>query len=144
MQSGINHFRHKFGYIAAITSSRANHRGADRAEFTAGREQNRFNTTHSLIEVSHLEFVVEIATKSQPANDRVGSLFSTEIDQKAVNKRHFDTGDISDSILDEGHPLSHGEDTVFRGVHGHSDDDLVDEFGCPDHDVNMTEGDGVK
>ena len=50
MQRGIHPSRHKLGYIAAITSSRANHRGADRAEFTAGREQNRFNTAHSLIE----------------------------------------------------------------------------------------------
>ena len=91
MQSGINHFRHKFGYIAAITSSRANHRGADRAEFTAGREQNRFNTTHSLIEVSHLEFVVEVATKSQPADDRVSSHFGAEVDQQSVNERHLDT-----------------------------------------------------
>ena len=144
MQSGINHFRHKFGYIAAITSSRANHRGADRAEFTAGREQNRFNTAHSLIEVSHLEFVVEVATKSQPADDRVSSHFGAEVDQQSVNERHRDTGNISDSIVNERHPLIHGEDAVLRGVHGHSDDDLVDEFGRSGHDVNVTEGDGVE
>jgi ATP-dependent DNA helicase RecG len=59
-------------------------------------------------------------------------------------REECDAGNISDSIVNEGHPLIHGEDAVLRGVHGHSDDDLVDEFGRSGHDVNVTEGDGVE
>jgi hypothetical protein len=124
--------------------ARADVRSVERRNHEGGLQPRRQMPVHE----RHLILVLEIAHRTEPANEERGVDRAREVNQQSVESAHLNALLVGNDGLDEPDALVDAEGRRLRGVPGNGDVQPVDEAEAPHHEVlvppcDRVEGPGV-
>ena len=126
---------------AAETKNFFDQTRADEGVLGVGHEEDGFDVGRkAAVHEGHLELVFVVADGADAADYGVGTLFAGEVDEQAFEGGDGDVGEFRDAFREHGDALFHGEEGIFLGIAEDGDDEVIEDFGGPGNEVQVSVG----
>ena len=117
-------------HVAAVTRCLFDQRGTGVAELLVGHDEQRLELGFKVpVHQRHIEFEFEVGKGAQAADDRIGLLLHTELDQKAAEGGNENVGQRRDVGTNHLKPFCGREKRTFAGVFGDGDGYPIEKPG---------------
>ena len=142
--------RDKRGDIAAQHGNFLDQARGDELVRLAGHQEHRLDIRrHAVVHAGHLEFIVEIRHRAQPAHDHRCAHLAGEIDQQRVERHDLDhhavaRGDRGYFGAHQFHPLLQAEHRALAGADRHAHHQSVQQPSRSGDHVEVTVGDRIE
>lgn len=96
------------------------------------------------VRVGHLQLVLEVRAAAHAAHDHARAVLAAGVDDQARGLCDLDAALALEGLAQEGAALLGIEEPALRGMSRNEHDDLAEEFARAQHEVEVSEGDGVE
>src|SRR5262245_272997 len=142
----LHHGRHQPGHRSAEASHLPDQLRGDVRVFLVGHEEDGFYRARELaVHEGHLELVLEVRHRPDPAYDAVGALARDQIDGQAIERDDPKVvREIAGGLVDHLQPFLHREQWLLAGVGHNGHDQLVEDAETTLDDVQVAVVHGIE
>src|SRR5690606_26628904 len=145
MQPSLDRRENELADIAAQHGDLAHDGARDELVLVRGRHEQRLDLGQQVtVHARHLEFVLEIRYRTQPAHDNAAVLLANEVLEQAGKAVDLDIGIVAQYLAGDFDALFDGKERLLVLAVGHADHDTVKEAGGPSHEILVASGQWVK